>query len=166
MKQIKLLNQPLYALVDDADYEFLSKFTWYVKKSGLTCYARTNIGCKTVYMHQLLLPTPSKDLTPDHENRNGLDNQRHNLRLITIQQNDLNRPASRKNTNSKYRGVYWEPRGAKWKATITVNNKTQHIGTFKSEIAAAKAYNRVAIIAFKEFAVLNEFNEPLKASEI
>lgn len=166
MKQIKLFNKALYVLVDDEDYEFLSKFTWYVKISNLTYYARTNIEKKTIYMHQLLLPSPSKDLITDHENRNGLDNQKHNLRLVTTTQNNLNRQKSRNNANSKYKGVYWEPRGFKWKAAITIKGKTKYLGTFKTEIAAAKAYNKIAIATFGEFATLNEFNEPLKVSEI
>jgi hypothetical protein len=55
-------------------------------------------------MHRLILGIPNSEV--DHVNGNPLDNRRVNLRLATRAQNSAN-TRSRKNTTSKYKGVYW-----------------------------------------------------------
>lgn len=74
----------LSALVDDEDFERLNAFPWYALRvtGSLTTYARTLIAGKTIYMHNMILP-PKKGLETDHKDRNGLNNQRRNLRRVT-----------------------------------------------------------------------------------
>ena len=107
----------------------------------------------------------------DHKNRNKSDDRIENLREATITQNNANK-SSHKNSSSKYLGVsihifkryVWanKNRDAKvlkvskyWSAKICVNKKRIHIGIFKSEIKAARAYNKFAEKYFGEFANLN-----------
>src|SRR5579871_1113565 len=97
MKQIKLIPQSifkpiLFALVDDVDFDFLCKFGWsYYRGTRGTIYAYTRIEGRITKMHQLILPSPEKSITPDHINGNGLDNQRNNLRLATKGQQTYNK---------------------------------------------------------------------------
>lgn len=80
------LTQGEETFVDDTDYKELKKHKWYAKNSASMIYAarsiHTNGSCETVYMARHLLDCP-KDLEVDHINENTLDNQRHNLQIVT-----------------------------------------------------------------------------------
>ena len=56
---------------------------------------------------------------------------------------------------SRWRGVSWCRATKKWKVCVSLNNKTVYIGTFKTQIEAAKAYNHAAKIAHGSKAKLN-----------
>ena len=91
MKEIPLA-QGKVALVDDEDFEEMSKVTWHLVKSHNTCYAHGYIkhsSKKMVYMHRLILKTP-EDMDTDHINGNGLDNRKENLRVVTHCENQRN----------------------------------------------------------------------------
>jgi hypothetical protein len=74
----------------------------------------------------------------DHINNNPLDNRKCNLRIVTPQQNNMNRK-SVKNTTSKYIGVSFDKKTNKWKATIRIDCKYIFLGYFDDEIEAAKS---------------------------
>jgi len=98
MREIALRSrrgEGLMAMVDDDDYEMLAAFPWYALrvKGSRTIYARTVIDGKTVYMHNMVLP-PQGGLEADHEDRNGLNNQRYNLRRLTPSANIQNSTSS------------------------------------------------------------------------
>ena len=57
---------------------------------------------------------------------------------------------------SKFRGTWYHKDKNKWYAGITHKGKQMHLGSFESEIDAAKAYNKAAIEYHKERAVLND----------
>lgn len=90
----------------------------------------------------------------DHANHNTLDNRRSNLRICTYQENNMN-AQKRQNTSSQYKGVRWNQKNRRWYAGIKFNKKDIHLGTFKDEIEAARAYNASALMLFGPFAVLN-----------
>lgn len=90
------LTQGQVALVDAADYEWLSKFSWYANWGSRQkkYYARRYIkksegGPGTIYMHvQIMNPPPG--LVVDHAKdgpRGGLDNRREHLRIVTQEEN-------------------------------------------------------------------------------
>lgn len=58
---------------------------------------------------------------------------------------------------SKYRGVSWCKVTKKYRADISVNNKTVYIGVYKNEEEAALAYNEAAKLMHGSKAVLNRF---------
>ena len=60
-----------------------------------------------------------------------------------------------KNTSSQYKGVYLYTDKIHWYAHIKVNKKLIWLGSYKSEIEAAKAYDKAALKYFGEFARLN-----------
>lgn len=153
MKEIKL-TQGKVALVDDEDYEYLNQFKWCAHKECNTYYAvrnaKNNGKWFTQYMHNLIIGI----IGVDHKNHEGLDNQKHNLRIANKSQNAMNnRPLE--NMTSKYKGVSWFKERNKWRCTITPSGKSVHIGYFIDEVEAAKAYNEKAKELFGEFANLN-----------
>lgn len=150
------LTQGKFAMVDDADHEWLNDFKWFYHKLGWSGRQSKRINGKQsiIYMHRAILGAP-KGVEIDHINHNKIDNRRKNLRLCTRSQNMMN---MRKGKMSKdgYKGVYiYRPNG-KWVARITINGKYTHIGYFYTAKEAAIAYNDKAVGAFGEYACLNK----------
>lgn len=152
MKKIKL-TQGKFALVDDADYEWLVQFKWCIVKVRRIYYAIRAVQGKTVYMHRFMLEAP-KDMDIDHINHNGLDNRRANLRICTHIQNLQNKRSSCNGT-SKYKGVSWCKRDKKWTAQIEHGGQSAYLGRFANELEAANAYDKAAKELHGEFAYLN-----------
>lgn len=137
-----------YALVDDKDYEWLSRWKWIASRENGHLYAfRTGLSQNKkrgpqLRMHRAILNAP-KDKFVDHKNGNGLDNRRKNLRLCTQSQNQMNRGKTVKNT-SGYKGVSWVKKDRRWKAQIKVHGKKLYLGQFKTKEEAAEAYKQAA----------------------
>ncbi len=144
------LPQGLFALIDDEDANVVRKYKWTLHKGKNTNYVRA-CGPRKIYMHRLIMAAP-KHSEVDHKNRNGLDNQRSNLRLCTRQQNCCNKKLKSAKT-SLYRGVSFK--SGKWRVQITVNQQVMHIGLFQDEMEAARAYDARVQKCFGEFATLN-----------
>ena len=159
------LTQGKYAIVDKDDYEKLSKLKWHAHyRYGW--YARTGICTAdgkrtTAFMHRQLLST---DADIDHQNRNGLDNRRRNLRPCNKTQNMANRP-KRAGTSSRFKGVFWWKRDKNWRARIQCNGHVENLGYYESEVNAALAYNYAARQYFGEFACLNHIT-PSEAARV
>lgn len=153
MKQIPVFYKDEvkdYALVDDDMFDYLSQFHWIYlpprEKNNSSAYARYWTGKSFISMHYLVAGEGY-----DHKDRNGLNNQRDNLRKATPSQNAA---------NCLPRGM-WKTKGVKrqnrkWIARITVNQKYIHLGTYDDFNDAAKAYNEAATKYFGEFALLNK----------
>lgn len=150
MKKIKL-TQGKVALVDDEDYEKLNKYSWSTNRSYDTYYARCFVGgrIKNYMQHRIL--SPSLGMEIDHIDRNGLNNQKRNLRICTHSQNLMNQ-RHRIDCTSKYKGVCWDKGRRRWKGRIAIDGVTINLGRFESEEDAALAYNNAAIKYFGEFA--------------
>ena len=146
MKEI-ILTQGQVALVDDEDYEWLNYHGWYATKFKNTFYAgRTVPGeirrQKMIKMHHAILGKPPKGFETDHEDGNGLNNQRENLRFVTRRQNTQNRKNAKKKT-SLFPGVSWHDPTGKWIARIWIDGKQNYLGLFASEQTAFNTYKTV-----------------------
>lgn len=151
MKEIQL-TRGMSALVDDADFDWLSAFSWCANKTNKhVWYAITTIKSKQVYMHRLILGLTERYQRTDHKNGNGLDNQRVNLRLSDASSNNCNRGKNSNNT-SGYKGVIWCKITKSWRAQIGLNNKCIIVGNFKTPEFAAHAYDLAARSLHGEFA--------------
>lgn len=95
----------------------------------------------------------------DHINNVRNDNRIVNLREATCAENQSNRKICGGGT-SRHKGVSLFERGCKWRAQISVNSKTIHLGLYNNEEEAALAYNKAALEYFGEFAKINVL-EPL-----
>lgn len=106
---------------------------------------------KRHYLHKLILPG---DYLVDHKDRNKLNNTRDNLRVSSFTLNMMNSELSILNT-SGYKGVTWDKRIKRWRASITYNKRLLYLGSYVNIIDAAKAYNKAAIKYFGELAWIN-----------
>lgn len=153
MKEIRL-SQNKISLIDDSDYEFISRYKWYAELRSNSWYARHDFPNKKVYLHVYLLGEDLKHKI-DHKDHDGLNNTRENLRICTNSQNGMNKRKS-ENCSSIYKGVCWEKRRNKWIAFISPDSTFKFLGYFDDEIEAAKAYDEAAIKYFGDFSCLNE----------
>jgi hypothetical protein len=78
-----------------------------------------------------------KDWQVDHRNGNGWDNRRSNLRVVTAGQNAQNNRKRKKSTRSQYKGVDYNTRKQRYLVSVQVEGEKIHVGTFRSEVAAA-----------------------------
>jgi len=152
MKQIEL-TQGYFALVDDDDFDYLNRFWWTVTNTEHVYAVSRMGGSDLFYMHKVILGLGSEDRC-DHKNRNTLDNQKHNLRRATTQQNNCNAPKPQGPNGSGFRGVDRRENG-KFRASIRVNRKKINLGTFDTAEEAARAYDIGAMLHHGEFALLN-----------
>ncbi|MBN2129633.1 MAG: HNH endonuclease [Sedimentisphaerales bacterium] len=144
------LSRGQYALVDTSDYEWLSQYTWQMCASG---YALRIEKGKRVYMHRQIMDPP-KGMIVDHIDCNQANNCRANLRLCTPGQNGRNR-SKQVRTSSRFKGVSWHKKSAKWRAGIRFKGEQIWLGYFVDEVEAAQAYDAKAVELFGEFARLN-----------
>ena len=142
MKKI-WLTQGQFALVDDADYEWLNQWAWHAQYSSHidSYYAVRKITLsngkqRTVRMHREILGLVHGDKRQaDHIHHDTLNNQRYELRIVTNRQNTSNKEFK---GTSKYAGV--SAYGDKWHSRIRTNKKQIHLGYYDTEIEAHYAY--------------------------
>ena len=154
MREIQL-TRGLVALVDDDDHEWLSQWKWYaLEGNNGRFYAGRGIridGRRTHLSMQSALMQPGPGCEVDHEDGNGLNNQRSNLRSATRAENQWNVRLRRDNT-SGVKGVTWDRQAGKWLVRIRVNGKRINLGHFGDLDDAAAAYAEAALVYHGDFA--------------
>ncbi len=88
----------------------------------------------------------------DHINNNRSDNRIENLRLATKTENSQNTLKTQKKKSSKYKGVYYSSAKDRWIAKTMFDGKPYHIGTYRTEEDAHRAYKEATQILFGDFA--------------
>lgn len=147
-------------LLSDEDFKKQGDRSWYALKNGHKTYVvRERLvadgpGMFIIRLHRVILDAPH-DKHVDHIDGDGLNNQKSNLRLCTVSQNQMNRGIQRNNT-SGYKGVFdAASKRNPWLAQIRQGRKQFYLGRFKTKTDAARAYDEAAKRLFGEFAVLN-----------
>jgi hypothetical protein len=160
------LTKGYVAIVDDEDAD-LANFKWSAKedKKRSTVYAQRTIYWRehgkrlqrSETMHRVVLGRMtghvlSRGELVDHTDRDGLNNQRDNLRLCTNQQNCFNRKTPITNV-SGYKGVVFMPPNPNkpWGAYIRAHGRNKFLGSFSTPEAAHAAYCEAAQKYFGEF---------------
>jgi hypothetical protein len=180
MKEI-LLTKGQVALVDDDDYEKLSQFKWVARwnKATQSYYgfrrgSRKGSGPKRVsrtgkeyyalgpniHMHREIMSPVPDGMEVDHVNRNTLDNRKENLRHASHAQNNYNRPGN-EFAKVPFKGVTQSYRCKTFFSRIRKDGVNHYLGSFKTPVEAAMAYNEAAKRLHGEFAYLN----PIPAEE-
>ena len=103
-------------LIDYDDYEKIKNYCWYETKQGYIA-TREPINKKIILLHKFIF---SQNGTIDHINRNRKDNRKQNLRIVTIQQNTMNK-SLQKNNKSGQCGVFYSKDRNKWVSQLTYN---------------------------------------------
>lgn len=165
MKKIKLRGaNSISAIVDDEDYESLSKFKWYIsggRKNDQYAHRKETVCGKriSIFMHREVV-NARKEKMVDHINHNTFDNRKSNLRMATRSQNAMN-TLKRKDSSSLYKGVVLHTSRKNgnehhyWRTHIRTKDTQVRLGLFKSEIDAAICYDLWAKDLFGEYAYLN-----------
>ena len=153
------LTNGMVALIDDEDLPLVSRFSWSYTQVlyATTGYAyaatgkdKSGPGMKMCHF----LTRPPAGMTIDHINGDGLDNRRANLRICTRAENCRNRRKQQKPTASIYKGVQ-RRKPAGWCAVIRACGLQRHLGNFRDEVEAAKAYDAAARKFHGAFACVN-----------
>lgn len=158
MKTLKL-TKGYAALLDDLDYEKAKNFSWnahmvYRKRdhSIVKVYAAGRDKGRTArLLHRFILGITDPAVEVDHEDGNGLNCQRYNLRVCTTQQN---RQSKNRHGLSGLKGVSFHKPTGKWRARIFLG-KEFSLGLFSDPLEAACAYDMAAVKCFGEFALCN-----------
>ena len=162
MQKIQL-TQGKIAIVDDQDFEWLSRWKWCYCKGYAVRKAPKGSPRVILHMHRVIAETPMGMFT-DHINGNGLDNRRSNLRNATYRQSAAN-VRKQKDRSSKYKGVTWYAPLSKWKSHIRTQGTEIHLGYFDDEKEAGYIYDQVAISFHGEFARCNFLTENIFAGD-
>lgn len=130
-------------LIDEEDYERVKAIDWHFKNQNGYIYFRKRIWKNnkgvTVLLHRYIMGISGAGQIVDHISRNTLDNRKCNLRICTRQENSRN--CKNMNTNkSGYKGVGFKKDQNKWRARISFNNKSIHLGYFDTPEEAYEAY--------------------------
>ena len=133
---------------DKEDFDIVKEHCWYSDHYG---YMVSNqkvrqVDKKTpIKMHRFilikngLLNPDEKELVVDHINGIPYDNRKENLRVVTRIQNQANMKL-RKDSSTGVKGVYFYKN--KYQASMVVNHKKYHIGSFDSLEKAQRAYKK------------------------
>lgn len=167
MKEIKLSNTDRICLVDDEDYDLIMSHskTWCLCAGGKggasarSCLlSRRREPRRKISMHRLIMNCIDKDnhLDVDHIDRNCLNNQKLNLRLIPHNQNVVNCEKSIKGNTSKYKGVSFHKGARKFQVHVCCEGVRYYGGLFADQISAAKAANQLYLKLIGNVALLND----------
>ncbi len=159
--KVKLKNAEDAVLLDDDVYEYLTSDPYLVKVDFVNNLRKHSSGCavfqktwkkadggyktETIYLHKLVA---EKFLTKEKSSSNNLVGAKNGNKLDCRLENLVWRSrsvASRKRkTSSKcgYTGVYKE--NNRYRAVISVDRKSVHIGMYDTPEEAALAYNKMS----------------------
>lgn len=136
-----VLIKAIPVLIDREDFARFSEIaSWYIEAGRNTSYvAHKSRELGKVYLHRWLLK-PEKNAVIDHADRNGLNNRRANLRIVSRSKNGLN---AVRRSNAKHQAGATRGKSGQWIAQIMVHGKNHYLGSFKSEAEAHAAYEKV-----------------------
>ncbi len=158
MGAVKLLklNRGRYAIIDAKDFQWASKFTWYLYSSRVQ---RNSHGPRKdrrpVLLHREILKIIDQNILVDHKDLDFTDCRRANMRRCTRAQNPLNRNKFKGKWSSKFKGTSFHSRSKYWASYISFKKHRIHLGAFETELEAAWAYDFAAYKLHGRFARLN-----------
>lgn len=163
MQEIKL-TQGYQTIVDDDDFQELSKFKWFAwKVTGGNIYAARHIDKNKIVKMQNYLMNPPAGRIVDHINGDSLDNRKENLRICTQAENNRN-SRIRKDNKSGFKGVHLRKKiDGSLVYTVMIGageengkQKNAYMGCYESARTAAKIYDMAAVMLWGHYAWLND----------
>ncbi len=157
--KVKLKNADDDVLLDDKVYEYLTSDPYLVKVDFINNLRKHSSGCavfqktwkkadggyktETIYLHKLIAEKFLGEAKSSKRNLVGAKNgNKLDCRLENIVYRSRSVASRKRKTSSKvgYTGVYKE--NNRYRAVISVNRKSVHIGIFATAEEAALAYNK------------------------
>jgi len=149
--KLKLVNYELYYWFDKKGGRQLKNPYWCKKiltkkRDG---YLQTAINNKRFSFHRIVYYAHNQDWdiynssmnnSIDHIDRDKLNNNISNLRVVNHRENSLNRDFI---DNAK--GYYYYKPNKKYKARIKLNNKDIYLGLFETELEASNKFQKVKL---------------------
>jgi hypothetical protein len=123
--------EPVFAEVDDDDYERCAAFRWSQNKdsSKHTIYAQRRVGDTWIHMHRFIMGLPpyrDDKRIIDHKDGNGLNNKKENLTICDTLYNSQSYRAHHGARNFGH--VYYDSsmtRIKRWKAAVVLDGVRQ-----------------------------------------
>lgn len=115
--------------------------------------AKTWFKGRRIRMHRLIMNAPD-GVDVDHRDHDRLNNQKFNLWLCTLTENNQNGKLRRDNSTG-YKGVTVEPTTGHYRPNIYQDGKAVSFGQFDDPHYAALARDLWAVAAYGEFANTN-----------
>ena len=145
---IKSKGENYIVLIDEEDYDKVSKYKWFIDHLPYAKYCKTNIynngKQKKIYLHRFLMGLKHGDkLVVNHKNGSGLDNQKSNLEICDINYNNQSI-----NTKRNFGCIFIRKSGKKkYQALVNVNKKRyqKYFYTWAEADAWLKGLKQVAI---------------------
>ncbi len=175
MKQIPL-TQGKFAIVDDEDFHYLSRFEWHAAINSNNDYAarrRAKLESKESRSVDAYISMASSIIPPKQyseigfKNHNTLDYRKENLIYVSysLKRHRADKQAGK--TSSKYKGVCFCkagcPKDRQWSAAIYKRIdgviRRFHLGYFSTQEKAARAYNQKSLELYGEDAYQNKIEE-------
>lgn len=134
--------------LDAKDLPRVSQHTWRIRrrsdvdKLSIVTSIRTPAGVRNISLGKFIMEPPKGKLVYPRRYFEGFDFRKENLIICTLQERQQMLPKKRKDTSSVYRGVSFNSKKNIWRAGITVDGRSINLGDFKSEGAAALAFNK------------------------
>lgn len=153
-------GENLWTTIDLEDLEKVINFpyTWYAKLNKSiekyyvysSEYCKETKKCKPIFLHQFIMNANGK--TVDHQNNDGLDNRKLNLRVALDKNNSTNRRSRNSNNKSGYRNVCWSKSESKWLVQLQINGKNTVLGKFDDVDEAGRFAEEMRQKYYGEFA--------------
>ncbi len=157
--KVKLKNADDNVLLDDHVYEWLTSDSYLKKVNFVNNLRKHSSGCavfqktwkkndgtfktETIYLHKLIAEKYLSDTKSKENNLVGAKNgNKLDCRLENLVYRSRSISSRKRKTSSKtgYTGVYQE--NNRFRAVISINRKSVHIGMFDTPEEAALAYNK------------------------
>lgn len=133
------------ALIDLEDVNKISIYKWRFTH-GYANHRMSGIQLQNLIMDFI----SNSETVVDHINRNRLDCRKENLRIVTYFVNAFNKGIQSNNTSGTPGVRYDEGNSDRWIATIKVNHKNIHLGSYKTKEEAIFARQQGELEYFGE----------------
>lgn len=158
MKKIEL-TKGKYAIVDDDDYPYISRFKWTTGTEGHAVRCM-KLGREGQVMLEYFIKSKGKGQRYVFKDGNPLNCTKENIQILSWGQASAFFKKTKSKTTSKYKGVCFDKRSKKWLAYITKrdeNGKRVKLlwKLFDNENDAAVERNKAAIEIFGDMTYQN-----------
>lgn len=180
--KVKLKNADDHVLLDDKVYEYLTTDPYLVRVDFINNLRKHSSGCavfqktwkkadggyktETIYLHKLVAEKFIADTKTGKRNLVGARNgNKLDCRLENLVYRSRSVASRKRKTSSKvgYTGVYKE--NNRYRAVISIDRKSVHIGMFATAEEAALAYNKKSRELYGEDGKINVIKPRKKEEE-